>query len=440
MNAAAQPRATLSVFEGVCMIISVVVGIGIFKIPALVAGNVSSEAMFVSVWVVGGLITMVGALCYAELGSSYPSEGGEYHFLRRAFGRSTGLFFAWARGTVIQTGAIAALAFVYGDYAQQLVPLGPYGPSLHAFSAVIAFTALNVLGTRPSKSVQIAMTVAVILGLAAMVAIGLTAPVAAEGVPPAQDNGSALGMAMVLVLLTFGGWNEAAYLSGEIREVRRKMARILAIGVVVIMAFYILINMAYLNALGLERLRGTEAPGADLVRITFGELGAMLLSLGVCIAALTSVNATIFTGGRAYFALGRDLPHLRFLGEWDQKGSTPRNALLVQGVISSGLVLFGAIARDGFQSMVDYTAPVFWFFMLLVSLSLFVLRGKHPGERPFSVPFYPVLPALFSATCLGLLYSSLAYTGLGALIGIVVLLAGVPVVMMERRFRLQPAE
>ncbi|KZD12584.1 APC family permease [Oceanibaculum pacificum] len=436
---ASEPAATLSVLEGVAIIVAVVIGIGIFKTPSLVAANVDSEVAFIGVWVAGGLITLVGALTYAELGSAYPSAGGEYHFLSRAFGRSAGLFFAWARGAVIQTGAIAALAFVYGDYAQTLLPLGDHGAAVHAVLGVLAFTGVNILGTQPSKRTQTLFFLFLLLALAAIVVVGFNAdpaPAPAVAAPESADGAAAIGMAMVLVLLTYGGWNEAAYLSGEIRDVKRTMVRVLMIGVLLIMLAYGLVNMAYLYSMGLDGLRASDAVAADLMRLAIGETGAIVLSLIVCIAALSSLNGTILTGGRAYYAIGRDVPQLRFLGAWDGRGKTPTNGLLTQAGIALALILFGAVTRDGFQAMVDYTAPVFWFFMLLVSLALFVLRRKDPDrERPFKVPFYPVLPAIFSLTCLGLLYSSLVYTGAGALIGVAMLLAGVPLLLLERQSR-----
>lgn len=438
MTQPARPKASLTVVEGIAVIVAVVIGIGIFRTPSLVASNVGSEAAFMAVWVAGGLITLIGALCYAELGSTYPSAGGEYRFLTRAFGTTTGLFFAWARVSVIQTGAIAALAFVYGDYAQTLVPLGPHGPSVHAALAVVAFTALNVVGKSPTTRMQKTFSALALLAVAVVAVAGFTAPAEAAEAPSGSGTpaGAALGMAMVFVLLTYGGWNEAAYLSGEIRDARRTMARTLVIGVVVIMVAYLIVNMAYLNTLGLAGLRESDAAGAELMSIAVGDTGAIILSIVVCIAALSSLNGTILTGGRAYYALGQDVPLLRGLGAWDERGDTPTNGLLTQAAVTLALIGFGAMTREGFQSMVEYTAPVFWFFMLLTSLSLFALRRQdHDRPHGFRVPLYPVLPAVFSLTCLALLYSSLIYTGVGALIGVLVLLAGIPLLVVERRAR-----
>jgi len=438
MTAAAPtaPRATLSVLEGVAFIVGVVIGIGIFKTPPLVAANVGSEAGFIGLWLLGGLATLIGALCYAELGASRPDAGGEYKFLADAYGRAPSLLFAWARGTVIQTGAIAAVAFVFGDYANQILPLGLYGPALHAGIVVAAVTAINLTGTPQTAATQSVFTTLTIVAILAVVAAGAIA--AGNGTAPVQPTPSepvsgAAGLALVFILLTYGGWNEAAYLTAEVRDVRRNMIRILLLATAILVFVYGLVNAAYLAAFGLEGLRNTDAVAADLMRRVAGDSGAVLLSLIVCAASLSTLNATVFTGARAYYALGRDFPVLRRLGVWSAHGDNPVNALLLQAAIALALIAFGAVARDGFTAMVEYTAPVFWFFLFLVALSLFVFRWREPGRPlPFRVPLYPLTPILFCLICLAMLYSSLVYTGLGAMVGIVVVLLGTPLLLLDR--------
>jgi basic amino acid/polyamine antiporter, APA family len=429
------PQASLSVFDGVSFLIGIMIGIGIFRTPQLVAGNVDGIPMFIGVWIAGGVITLLGALCYAELGASRPHAGGEYHYLSQAYGSTVGLAFAWARGTVIQTGAIATVAFVYGDYASTVIPLGPYSTAIHAAIAVAVFTAINLIGTTQGKWTQHLFTFMDLMAIAIIVVAGLLlfGGSTSAAPAPAPSAGGAIGLAMVFVLLTYGGWNEAAYLSGELRDVRRTMVRTLVISIVCVMAVYLLINFAYLNVFGLAGLAKASAPGSDLMRIVAGDTGAAIVSLFICCAALSTLNATIFTGARVYSALGNDIPRLRALGIWQPRGAHPANALLLQGAIALALVLLGALTRDGFKAMVEYTAPVFWFFMLMVGLSLFVFRWRNPDHPlPYRVPLYPVTPALFCATCVFMLYSSLAYTGVGALVGVAVLLAGLPLLLLRR--------
>lgn len=432
----------LSVVDGVAVLVGVVIGIGIFGFPPLVAQYSGNASIYIGLWVAGGLVMVVGALCYGELASTYPHAGGEYHFLRRAWGPNVGLLFAWARGTVIQTGSIAAVAFIYGEYAQQLIPLGSHGTALHGASAVALLTLLNMVGTHESKRLQIVFTTLTVLALASVITAGLlvSPPAMAELVVDARASGvapgglaAALGMGMVFVLLTYGGWNEAAYLSGELRDPGRNMSRVFMIGAAVVCAVYLLANLAYLQIFGLEGLRRTHAVGAELMRIVAGPMAAVLLSVMVCVAALSTINATILTGARVYYALGRDLPQLRMLGTWNDRGETPARALLLQGLITLALVLFGALTDNGIATMVAYTAPVFWLFMLMSVAALFMLRRRDPDrERPFRVPLYPLTPLLFAAACLGLLWSSTQYAGSGAVLGLVVLGAGVPLLLLRR--------
>jgi len=429
----------LSVLDAVAVLVGVVIGIGIFGFPPLVAQQAQTPVIYMALWLVGGLVMLVGALCYAELGSVYPDSGGEYSFLVRAWGGSVGVLFAWARGTVIQTGSIAAVAFIYGDYAQILWPLGHNGPAIHGAIAVIALTSLNVLGTLQSKRLQLLLTGATIVALLITCVAGLTlagsAPVAtahAEG--PSGSLAGALGLGMVFVLLTYGGWNEAAYLSGELRNPARNMSRVLLIGTVVVTTVYLVVNAAYLQIFGLEGLRATQAVGADLMGLVAGPWAAVLLSLLVCCTALGTINGSIFTGARVYYALGRDVPALQGLGAWSVRGATPVRALLLQGAITLVLILFGVLTNGGVHAMVAYTAPVFWLFMFLSACAVMVLRHRDAGRaRPFRVPLYPLTPILFAAICLALFWSSVQYAGAGSLLGLAVLSAGLPLVWLQRR-------
>ncbi len=432
----AAPKPALTVADAVAIIVGIVIGSGIFRTPSLVAANTPNELLFLFAWLLGGIVSFIGALCYAELATTYPHAGGEYHFLHRAFGRDIAFLFAWARATVIQTGSIAMLGFVFGDYASQIFSLGTYSPAIYAALAAIALTAVNIMGVQQGKWTQNLLTAAKVLGLLLVVAVGLFAALPSEpAIPPPKPSSGAFGLAMIFVLLTYGGWNEAAYISAELKDVRRNMLKALMLGITAITVIYLLVNFAYLKGLGLSGMAKSEAVAADLLRNAWGEVGAKFISVLIAISALGAMNATIFTGARTNFAWGQDFRALKFLGVWDERVSTPANALLVQGLISLGLIALGAWMRKGFETMVEYTAPVFWFFFLLTGLSLFILRtADAETRRPFAAPLYPLVPLLFCVFCVYMLQSSLSYTGVGALVGVAVLLVGIPVLMLARRY------
>lgn len=436
-SSSASPRPALGFTDAIALIVGIVIGAGIFETPALVAANAGNSPLIIFLWLLGGAVSFIGALCWAELATTYPHAGGNYYYLSRAFGKNAAFLFAWARMTVIQTGSIALLAFVFGDYASQLLKLGNYSSSFYAAVAIAGLTALNIVGVQQGKWAQNLLTLTKVLGLILVIICGLffTLPVE-ESVNLGQKTSGSWGLSMIFVLLTYGGWNEAAYISAELRNVRQNMVRSLLVSIGIITAIYLLINFAYLQGLGITDMANSQAVAADLMQRAMGKPGAIFLSLLIAVSTLGAINATIFTGARTNYALGQDFSVFSFLGKWGNKNSTPVNALIVQGAIALFLVLLGTLTRKGFQTMVDYTAPVFWFFFLLTTISLFILRWREPETyRPFQVPFYPVTPIIFCLICGYLLYSSLAYTGVGSLVGVAMVIVGVPILILHNRQR-----
>jgi APA family basic amino acid/polyamine antiporter len=290
------------------------------------------------------------------------------------------------------------------------------------------------LGVRHGTRTQNLLTAIEVFSLILVIVAGLfliDTP-ATQTTPPGQTSTGAIGLAMVFVLLTYGGWNEAAYISAETNG-RRDVARALVFSILLITGLYLLANWAYLRGLGLAGVAGSDAVAADLMQNAVGTRGAVFVSVLVAISALTSANATVFTGARTNYAFGRDFRLFRFMGRWHEGANSPVNALIVQGVIALVLVLIGASTRRGFQTMVEYTAPVFWFFFFMVGLAVIILRIREPNvTRPFRTPLYPVLPLLFCASCFYMLRASVAYTGIGALVGLAVLVTGIPVFWLAR--------
>lgn len=444
----ARPKASLTVFDACTMIVGLIVGAGVFGTPAIVAGAMNDEAAILAVWVAGGVVSIIGALCYAELATAFPSAGGEYHFIQRAYGRSLAFLYGWARMTVIVAGSIAVFAYLFGDYISRVVNLGEHSSAIWAALIVVALTAINYRGIQEGKITQNLFTVLEVSGLLLIIVAGLflaappaPAPVAAAagGAGGPWYLGAGIGTAMLFVLFTYGGWNDAAYISAEVRG-ERNMARALLIAISVVAVLYVLIALAYMKGLGLHAMARSDAVAADLLKAVWGGGGEKLISIMIAIAALTSVNGSIIVGARSNYALGKDWPIFGYLGRWDEASGSPRNAMVVQGVIALALVGLGAIQKAGFKGLVEYSLPVFWGFFLLIGIALFVLRAKEPNApRPFRVPFYPVLPALFVCNCAYLLYSSLTYHKGHALVGLAVLAIGGLILLFARGRETRPA-
>jgi len=400
-------------FSAVALIVGIVIGAGIFKTPSLVAALSGDAGWALVLWVTGALISIVGALCYAELCTAYPNAGGDYHFLHRAFGRNISFIYGWSRAMIINTGSIALLAFVFGDYISTLVSLGSYSSVIWALLVVVFLTAVNLAGIHASSRMQTWLTATEIVGLLAVVLAGFWVDAPASGAvqwfaqAPAPTQ---WGLCLVFVLLTFGGWNEAAYISAELKGGPRTMVWVILASMLTLTVIYLLVNTALLLGLGLSGLSQSKTAASDLLGFAFGPLAQKALGLFVAIAALTSINATMFVGARTNFAVGNDWKALRKLGQWQLDIGSPKQALLLQALISIGLIALGTQEADGFSAIVEFTAPVFWGFLFLVGLALIWLRqtDKHTS-RPFKVPLYPVLPLIFCAACAWLTYSSITY-------------------------------
>lgn len=436
-SAVATPRALLRGRDAVAIIVGIVIGAGIYRTPPMVAGVTSDAGWMLLAWVAGGIVSLVGALCYAELATTYPHAGGDYHFLTRAFGRNVSFLYAWARATVIITGSIALLSFVFGDYLSRIVDLGRYSAALWAAIVVVVLTIVNLVSLEASSRTQNWLTVAEVGGLVFVIVAGIVA--VPSGTATAYFASSPplglMGLAMVFVLLTYGGWNEAAYLSAEVRGGYRAIVWTLAASIAIITALYVAANAALLAGLGFGDLAQSKAAPADVVARAFGSVAGNALAGFVAITVLTSINATMLVGARTNYALSGDWASLRMLGGWNAARGVPVRALLVQSAISLALVAFGAAQKDGFEAMVEFTAPVFWGFLTLVGIALFVLRSKdRDRERPFRVPLYPVTPAIFVLVCGYLTYSSIGYAMSRSAIhvSLLVMAAGVVALLLAR--------
>ncbi|GIU66606.1 APC family permease [Candidatus Phycosocius spiralis] len=441
----AAPTRHLSISYVVLIAVGMVVGAGIFKSPALVAQNVGTPLAVYGVWIFGGLITMIGALCYSELSTAYPHAGGDYHFLTKAYGTTFGFSFAWARFAIINTGSIALLGFVIGDYLNLVWNLGPHGPALYAFGAVVIMTAFNLRGTQGGVAADYVITCLEVLGLLMLAAAA--AWLVLQAIPPTTIGSgnppdlAGVGYGLVFVLLAFGGWSEMATLSAEIKITRngpnQSMVIALVSAVAIITALYLLANWALLRGLGIEGLARSETPAADLMVRAFGPDAGILLAIGVAAAAITSINGTMIVGARTTYAAAHDREAFSWIATWDRARGIPSQAFLAQGAVSIALVALGAFYH-GFATLVDYTAPVYWAYLTASGLAVIRLRQTQPHfSRPFKVPFYPFLPLFFAASSAAMLWSSLNYVKVGALFGVGVVAVGIGLALITKPLKVK---
>ncbi len=453
--------ASLGLLDSVNIIVGIVVGVSIFRVSPVIFNNVADPWQGLGAWLLGGILSIIGALCYAELATTYPRMGGDYVYLTRAYRPWTGFLFGWGRLSVIQTGSIGSMAYIFADYAVDFFSLPVHHTVWLAAACVLAVTAINLFGIVAGKTAQNILTVLKVAGLLGIMAAGMLLFQSAEafaGAPlESPVRGPGFGLAMILVLYAYGGWNDAAFVAAETREPKRNIPRALLLSVGGITVFYLLINLAYLMGLGFDGLRETHVPAAAVLGGMLGPWGSRAMSLLVMLSVLGAINGTALTGARVHVAMGRDHRLFAWLGRWDARKHAPAWALLVQAGIALLMIVgvgtaFGRAVIDrimrgigfsglpwenyggGFETLVTGTAPVFWLFFLLTGVALFVLRWREPERpRPFSVPFYPVIPLIFCGTCVYMLYSSLTYAQGLSLFGLVPLALGIPLYGISRR-------
>lgn len=444
----------LGVWDAASIIVGIIIGVGIFEIPSDIFATVPGPWHALLVWTLGGLFALTGAMCFAELASAYPRSGGEYVYLTRSFGSLVGFLFAWAQLAVIRPGSIGVLAYVFATYAGEVWPLNGNGQLMLAVGALIFLTAINILGVTLGKNTQNFLTVLKVLGLAAVVGVGFAFGNAQALGPGAATHAQAartgwFATAMIFVLWTYSGWHEAAYISAEVKDGRRNIPKALVLGTLAVTVIYLLVNAAYLLGLGFEQAQH-KGIAANLVAGAWPEGGSLAISVLVMISALGAINGMIFTTARIYAEFGADHRLFRPLSHWSRVWGTPVRALVVQGVISGAMVVGVAFVADlrearteprrELDAMISVTAAVFWGFFLLTGLALFILRRIDADvPRPFRVPLYPILPVVFCGCCAYMVYGSVNYKPWESLIGLLILVAGLPFYFIPKKRRPLPA-
>ncbi len=438
----AQPKKALSLLDSTSLVVGIVIGVGVFTSSGPIAASLNSGFQVVCFWILGGIISLAGALCYAELASCYPKEGGDFVYLNRALGPVASFLFAWAHLSIIRPATIAAISFACSKYFIAFLEQG-FGVTSNttleiiiASSAVIFVTTINSLGIREGKWTQNILTFLKIFGILLVIACACWVSTTSNTQEKVQsENTPSMALAIILILFTFGGWNEMAYVAQEVKNPERNIVRSLFLGTLVITLIYVLLNLGFLNALGHDGLaQSGETPATQVLekfstQAQWSNWPAIGISALICISALGALNGFFMTGARITYALGSRYKGLKFLGHWHPKLGTPVRALCLQGALGIGLVIY----LKSFQNSVVYAATTLWGFFLLTGISVFILRQKDRDRpRPFKVPLYPLTPILFCLTSLVMIYSAIDYKPWGSLISLGIILAGLPLMLILR--------
>lgn len=459
-----ESRRTLGVWDTASLLVGIVVGTAIFKAPPFVFTNVETASTGLFVWGFGALLSLCGALCYCELATTYPTFGGEYRYLSQAYGNQTGFLFAWMQLCVILTGSIGAMAFVFADYS---VPFLGEQTASKAFIASVAMMSLAMAqawGFSAGKTIQNLLTASKVVALIAVLIAGLfyhrgdAAQVA--DVSPVAAN---WGLALVFVLYAYGGWNDAAMVTPEVRNHQRNMPKALLYGLGFVAVLYIALNLAFLNVLGLNGIRQSSIPAAEVMSLAMGRSAALLISFIVMCSALGAIHGMLFTSCRLLAAVGEDYVFFSRWNQWNKRG-VPGTALLTISGISLLLILAVGTASGreltadaavsislprpdwekyygGFDTLIAATAPVFWAFFALSGFAVVVLRLRDAQRpRPFRVPWYPLPVIVFCGAATFMLWKSLEYAGELTLLSTPILLCGIVLSWSRRKSQMMPGQ
>lgn len=380
------------------LVIGSVIGSGIFLVPGgVLAKSGGTVGVALLVWLFGGVLSLLGALTYSELGAMNPGSGGLYLYVRDAFGRLPAFLYGWTVFFVIQAGTVATLAVACSAYLEQFVELGPNGRKLASLVLIALLTWLNVRGTRISIA---ALNAATLLKVAALVFLIVTLPLAGVGLGqvetwwPEQFSPALLqgaGLAMVSVLWAYEGWQYATFVAGEVVEPQRNLPAGLALGTLTLVAIYTLANLGYVAALGASGVAGSNRVAAEAMQVTLGPTAAALIAIPIIISMASAAHGVMLTMPRVYFAMARDGVFFRQLGEIHPTYGTPAAAVVGGGVVAAVLAMLGS-----FEQLLNYVVFVGWIFYALGAASIFVFRRTLPdAPRPFRVPGYPWTPFLF---------------------------------------------
>jgi APA family basic amino acid/polyamine antiporter len=417
-----EPRLArrLGLFDAVMLVMGGIVGSGIFMNTAEVARHVATPGLIVGAWLIGGAIALVGALVYAELAARRPEVGGQYAYLRDAWGPMPAFLYGWALLLVIQSGGMAAVAITFARYAGDLTGTG-LPDTLVAVGALALLTAINCLGVRSGSNVQSALMLLKILAIALLVGAGLLAAPAAAAPSPAPSGTLGLFAALTPVMFAYGGWQTASFVAAEMRDPRRDLARGLLFGVAGVILLYAAVAFVCVLALGPAGLAASETPASDVMRLALGPLGGQLIALGIAISALGFLSQSMLTAPRVYFAMAGDRLFFEGVARVSAGTRAPVVAIMLQGAVAIVIALSGAYGQ-----ILSYVVSVDFIFFGLTGAALIVFRRREPHSAGFRVPLHPWSTLLFVIACWTIVAATVASHPVNSLIGFAILAAGIP--------------
>jgi APA family basic amino acid/polyamine antiporter len=426
----------LNLFDATMIVMGGIIGAGIFVNPAEVARHVGTPGLIVGAWAIGGAIAMVGALIYAELASRRPETGGQYAYLRDAWGPLPAFLYGWSLLLVIQSGGMAAVAITFARYFTELTRW-PVADGLIAAAALALLTAINCLGVRSGSNVQSTLMVLKIAAIALLVLAGwLIAPAfaapAAAAPEVTDDGGGGFGLIVALtpVMFAYGGWQTSSFIAGEMRDPRRDLSRGLLLGVAGVVLLYCAVAFVCVRVLGPDGLAAAETPASAVMRAALGERGADLIALGIAISALGFLSQGMLTTPRVYYAMAEDRLFFRRVGEVSPRTHAPVFAILLQGAAAIAIALSGT-----YSQILSYVVSVDFIWFGLTGAALFVFRRRMPSSDGFRVPLHPFSTGLFVAACFLIVAATVWNAPTNSAVGFLILLAGVPVCLLWLRRR-----
>jgi APA family basic amino acid/polyamine antiporter len=424
----------LGPFDATMLVMGGIIGSGIFVTPAEVARHVGSPLLIVGVWVLGGLIALAAAFVYAELAVRRPEVGGQYAYLRDAYGSMPAFLYGWSLLLVIQSGGMAAVAITFARYFSDFTHLG-LSDSMIAVATLAILTLINCFGVRSGSNVQSGLMVLKILAIAALVLIGwLVAPgtataAAAPTVRPSLTTLAAIGAAMTPVMFSYGGWQTASFVAGEMKNPQRDLALGLLLGVTGVIILYTLVAAVCVHGLGPAGLANSKTPATDVMRLAIGSKGATFIALGVTISTLGFLSQGMLTAPRVYFAMAEDGLFFRRVAEVSETTRVPVVAIVLQGAAAAVIALSGT-----FGQILSYVVSVDFIFFGLTGAALFVFRRRDPGRTvSFNVPGHPFTTGFFVLACWTVVVATVVNNPINSVIGYAILAAGIPACLYWQR-------